>query len=98
MTCVTSIIKQVEPNSVGQDWNHTDLNERMKWIHLIKDELTMMIQKNLLSPVKPEDELGVKRTLGMSWLLKIKDNGRYHSRLVSKGFLQIQGVDYDLSH
>ena len=34
----------------------------------------------------------------MIWLLKIKYNGRYHSRLVSKGFLQREGVDYVLSH
>ena len=57
-----------------------------------------MIQKNFLSPVKQEDEYGVTRTLGMCWVLKIKDNGRYRERLVSKGFLPREGVDYDLSH
>ena len=70
----------------------------MKWIHVIKDELTTMIQKNFLSPVKPEDEHCVTRPLGMRWVLKIKDNGRYHERLVAKGFIQREGVDYDLSH
>ena len=34
----------------------------------------------------------------MSWVLMIKDNGRYREILVSKGFLQREGVDYDLSH
>ena len=56
MTCVTSIIKQLEPNSVDQDWNHMDIDERRKWRLLIKDELTTMIQKNVLSPVKDEDK------------------------------------------
>ena len=57
-----------------------------------------MIQKNVLFPVKVEDEYVVTRPLGMRWVLKIKDNGRYRARLVSKGFLQREGVDYDLSH
>lgn len=34
----------------------------------------------------------------MHWVLKIKDNGRYRERLVAKGFLQREGVDYDISH
>ena len=55
MTCVTSIIRQVEPNTIDQDWNHSDINERRKWRLVIKDELTTMIQKNVLSPVKVED-------------------------------------------
>ena len=70
----------------------------MKWRLVIKDELTTMIQKNVVSPVKLEDELGVTRPLGMRWVLKIKDNGRYRSRILAKGFLQREGVDYDLSH
>ena len=57
-----------------------------------------MIKKNVLSPVKVEDESIVTRPLGMRWVLKIKDNGRYRARLVAKGFLQREGVDYDLSH
>ena len=74
------------------------MNERRKWRLVIKDELTSMIQKNVLSPVKVEDELVVSRPLGMRWVLKIKYNGRYRERLVAKGFLQREGVDYDLSH
>ena len=31
-------------------------------------------------------------------VLKIKDNGRYHVKLVSKVILQREGVDYYLSH
>ena len=98
MTCVTSIIRQVEPNSIDQDWNHTDIDERRKWRLVIKDELTSMIQKNVLSPVKVKDKQAVSRTLDMRWVLKIKDNGSYRARLVAKGFLQREGVDYDLIH
>ena len=98
MTCVTSIIRQVEPNSIDQAWNHTDIDERRKWRLVIKDELTSMIHKNVLSPVKVKDEQEVSRPLGMRWVVKIKDNGRYRAMLVAKGFLQREGVDYDLIH
>ena len=83
MTCVTSIIRQVEPNTINQSWNHSDTNERRKWRLLIKDELTSIIQKNLLSPVKVEDESVVTRPLVMRWVLKIKDNGIYRASLVA---------------
>ena len=98
MTCVTSIIRQVEPNTIDQSWNHSDINERRKWRLVIKDELTTMIQKNVLSPVNVEDESAVTRPLGMHWVLKIKNNRRYRERLVSKGFLQREEIYYDLSH
>ena len=55
MTFVTSIIRQVEPNNIDQAWNHTDIEERRKWRLVIKDELTSMIQKNVLSTVKSKD-------------------------------------------
>ena len=51
MTCVTSIIRQVEPNTIDQSWDHSDINQRRKCIIVIKDELNTMIQKNILSPV-----------------------------------------------
>ena len=60
----------------------------MKWVHVIKYNLNTMIQNNVLTPVKTEDEHCVTRPLGISWVLKIKDNGRYHAILVSKGFLK----------
>ena len=52
-----------------------------------------MIQKNLISPVYKDKEKKVTRPLGMRCLLKIKDNGRYSERLVSKGFLQREWVE-----
>ena len=45
-----------------------------------------------------KDEHQITRPLGILWVLKIKDNGRYRSRLSSKGFLQREGLDYDLSN
>ena len=41
---------------------------------------------NVLSPVKPEEEHLVTRPLGMSWFLKVKDNGSYFEILDTKYF------------
>ena len=60
----------------------------MKWRHVIKEDLTKMIQKNVLSPLKPEDEHYVTIPLVMCWFLILKDNRRYRSILVAKVFLQ----------
>lgn len=62
------MIKKIEPKNVDQEWNHSNLHERMKWILIIKDELTTMIQKNVLSPVKKEEEYLVTRPLVMNWV------------------------------
>ena len=70
----------------------------MKWRTVIKDYLTTMIEKNVLTPVDLEEEYSVKRPLGMIWFLNIKDDGRYRALMVDKVYLQSEGVDYDLRH
>ena len=57
-----------------------------------------MIQNNFLSPISKNDKRKVSRNLGMIWVLNIKDNGRYCSTLIPKGFLQRELIEYDLSH
>lgn len=43
MTCLTTIIKNVEPNTIYQSWNHSDLQQSNKWRSFIKYELTTMV-------------------------------------------------------
>ena len=35
-----------------------------------------------------------RRLVGCNWVLKIKRNGVYHTKLVAKGFSQIPGLDF----
>ena len=56
-----------------------------------------MVNKYVLTPIERSKESLIKRPLGMKWVFKIKDDGCYRSRLVSKGYLQKEGIDYDLS-
>jgi hypothetical protein len=36
-----------------------------------------------------------QKAVKSKWVFKRKADGRYHARLVVKGFMQIQGIDYD---
>jgi hypothetical protein len=36
-----------------------------------------------------------RKAVKSKWVFKQKEDGRYRARLVTKGFMQIQGIDYD---
>lgn len=38
------------------------------------------------------------KALSLKWVFKTKSDGRKRARLVSKGFLQVEVIDYKLSH
>ena len=72
MTFLKTIFKNIEPNNIEQDWNHSNLQERSKWRLVIKEELTSMIQNNVLSQLSKRDEHKVSRPLEMRWFINIK--------------------------
>jgi hypothetical protein len=41
------------------------------------------------------DLLPGRKVVKSKWVFKLKADGRYHTRLVAKGFMQIPGVDFD---
>ena len=40
----------------------------------------------------------IKKPIGLKWVFNIKDDGRYRSRLVSQGYTQVEGIDYNGSY
>ena len=57
-----------------------------------------MKKKEVWKIVNKSDVPKGKKILSMRWVFKVKNDGRYRSRLVSKGFNQVEGVDYHFSH
>ena len=57
-----------------------------------------MEMKNVWTIMDKKDLPSKTRILPMRWIFKIKNDMRHRARLVAKGFRQIKGVDYDLSH
>ena len=51
MDLLTTIVNNIEPKNIEQDYNNSNLQERSKWRLVIKEELTSIIQKNVLSPI-----------------------------------------------
>ena len=54
--------------------------------------------KNVRTTVLKSEVDSIKKILTMKWVFKRKINVKYISRLVSKGFHQVEGVDYIFSH
>ena len=77
--------------------------EREKWIVAVKKEITNFLDRGVWKPVSREYVTGqLKRKLiSMKWIFKKKTEQdktvRHKARVVSRGFMQIPGVNYSES-
>ena len=83
-----------EPQSFQEAWWDPDLITREKWREAICLELKEMLDMGVWRHVKSEDCPNDHRFIGCRWVFKVKRNGVYCSRLVTKGFSQIPGMDF----
>ena len=83
-----------EPQSFKEAWWDTDLISREKWREAICLEFKKMMDMGVWRHVKRNDHPNDHRLVGCRWVFKVKRNGVYHARLVTKGFNQIPGVDF----
>ncbi|KAF0775869.1 hypothetical protein AaE_000431 [Aphanomyces astaci] len=67
-------------------------SDRDKWRAVAQDEF-QSLQDNKTYDLVPR--LKTMTVLPCRWVFRIKPNGTYKARLVIKGFLQREGVDYD---
>lgn len=98
LNCFLSNHKELDPETFSEAWDHPNSIIRKKWRTAISDEISTMIKKKVWDPIEKKDLPSDKRPLTMKWVFKEKNSGRYRARLVVKGFLQVYGKDFDLSH
>ncbi|KAJ3552813.1 hypothetical protein NP233_g12787 [Leucocoprinus birnbaumii] len=67
-------------------------NDREKWMNACLDELNSLRERGVYELV---DLPPGRRAIKNRWVFNLKSDGRYRSRLVAKGFSQIEGIDFD---
>ena len=85
------LISQVEPKSADEAW------EDDNWIQAMKEELDQIVKNETWELVPRAKDKNVK---GTKWVFKNKMNEqgevvRNKERMVSKGYSQKEGVDYE---
>ena len=85
-----------EPTNYGEAMMSPDSD---KWLEAMKSEIGSMYENKVWTLVDlPDDQQAIEN----KWILKRKTDADssvtiYKARIVAKGFLQVQGVDYDES-
>jgi hypothetical protein len=86
---------QMEPGSVDEAFNQSDLDSRIKWIKAIDNEFKEMnlcgVWKKINKSEMPNGCLCVKS----KWVFKIMQNGVFRSRLAACGYSQVPGFDFN---
>jgi len=67
-------------------------DSKKRWLESCLEELKSLKDRDVYEIVDlPKRRKAVKNR----WVFNIKPNGRYRSRLVAKGFSQVEGIDFD---
>ena len=89
-----SIVEYVEPKSYKQALRYPDSD---KWEEAIEQELNSLDERSVFTAMSlPQG----RKALACRWVLTVKRNEqnqivRHKARLVIKGFLQVEGIDYN---
>ena len=80
---------QEVPNSYREAMSSEDKD---KWLATSQEEFGELTEMEVWKLV---DRPGDCKTIKCRWTYILKADGRYKSRLVAKGYTQVQGIDYD---
>jgi len=67
-------------------------DSKKKWLESCLEELKLLKDKDVYEIV---DLSKRKKAVKNCWVSNIKPDGHYQSRLVAKGFSQVEGIDFD---
>ena len=78
-------------------WSYKDLlrlpeSERKQWFKACKVELDMLKQHKVF---EVSDRPSGRKVIKNQWVFDEKSDGRKHARLVVKGFLQVEGLEFN---
>ena len=80
---------QKAPNSY---WEALNSPEKDKWLMASQEEFDGLTQMGVWELVNhPSD----RKTIKCRWTYVLKADGHYNTRLVAKGYTQVQGIDYE---
>ena len=88
---MSTVVQIPDPNSFEET------KAKKKWVNVMQEEIDALGENKTWDLVKLPKE---KNVVGWKWVYKTKhdSNGnvsRHKSRLVAKGYAQMQGIDYD---
>jgi len=88
-----------EPKSIGEALRNAN---RKKWIEAIRKEIENFLTRKAWRKVKANVLAPGQRPISTKWVFKIKNEQdgslRYKARLCIRGFVQVPGVDFTLTH
>ena len=78
-------------------WTYRDiktlpLDQQKEWRKVCLTELDMLRERQVFELVNAPSG---RKVISNRWVFDVKSNGRKHTRLVAKGFSQIEGIDFD---
>jgi hypothetical protein len=82
------------PTSYDGAWDHEDPWQRSKWREAITLEFNKMESHKVWIKVKRATMQPGKRCVKHKWIMEIKRNGIFRSRLVACGYSQVPGIDF----
>ena len=80
---------QEVPNSYREAMN---LEKSDKWLAASQEEFNGLTEMGVWKLVNPPSN---RKTIECRWTYVLKTDGRYKARLVTKGYMQVQGIDYE---
>ena len=83
-----------EPGTYVEAWDDPNDDMRLKWRDAIEKECVDLTDRKVWEIVKCDGQ----RSIPLKWVFKVKAYGRFRARLVSLGYIQILGVDYEELH
>ena len=68
------------------------LEDSNKWLAASQEEFNRLTEMGIWKLVDHPDDC---KTIKCRWTYVLKSDGRYNARLVTKGYTQVQGIDYE---